>query len=239
MNSSTAGSLEQDVLKHANEQYAILQNYLISVESQSLEHGEIESYVLQEGTELLRRLLQAHLDLRAAREERQMDVMGSDKETRPHLRQRCQRQLESLFGEVVVTRLGYSTKKPGVGALYPADGKLNLSVDKYSDGVRRRVAIESSKVSFAETSQTIAETTGAEAGKRQCEEVSVRVAQDIEDFYLQRAQEGPESTTDLLELTTDGKGIVMHGKDLREATAKAAEKAAQSRQTRLSPGQKR
>ncbi len=36
-------------------------------------------------------------------------------------------------------------------------------------------------------------------------------------------------------MTTDGKGIVMHSKDLREATAKAAKKAAQSRPTRLSP----
>ena len=239
MFSSTAGSLEQDVLKHANEQYAVLQNYLISIESQNLEHGEVESYVQQEGTELLRRLFQAHLDLRATKEERQPDVVGSDQETRPHLRRQCQRQLESLFGEVVVTRLSYSTKKPGVNALYPADGKLNLSVDKYSDGVRRRVATEASKESFAETSQTIAETTGAEVGKRQCEEVSVKVAQDFEDFYRQRAQAGPESSTDLLVLTTDGKGIVMHGKDLREATAKAAEKAAQSRKTRLSPGQKR
>ena len=44
---------------------------------------------------------------------------------------------------------------------------------------------------------------------------------------------------DLLVLTTDGKGIVMHKQDLREATAKAAQKSRTSRQARLSPGQKR
>jgi hypothetical protein len=239
MSGSTAGSLEQDVLRLANEQYAVLQNYLMSIEAQRLEHGDIESYVQHEGTELLRRLFQAHLDLRGALEERQSDVIGSDEETRPHLRQRCRRQIESLFGEVVVTRLGYSTKTPGVNTLYPSDGTMNLSVDKYSDGLRRRVAIEASKVSFAETSQTIAEMTGATVGKRQCEEVSVKVAHDFEDFYAQRSHEAPESTSDLLVVTTDGKGIVMHSKDLREATAKAAQKAAQSRKTRLSPGQKR
>ncbi|MBT9316435.1 hypothetical protein [Leptothoe spongobia] len=138
MVSSTADSLEQDVLRSANEQYAVLQNYLMSIESQSLEHGDIESYVQHEGTELLRRLFQAHLDLRGVMEERQRDVIGSDEETRPHLRQRCQRQIESLFGEVVVTRLGYSTKTPGVNTLYPSDGTMNLSLDKYSDGLRRR-----------------------------------------------------------------------------------------------------
>jgi hypothetical protein len=236
---STAVCLEQEVLKSANEQYAVLQNYLTSLESQALEHGEIESYVQHEGTELLRRLFQAHLDLRGASEERQSDVVGSDEEPRPHLRQRCQRQLESLFGEVVVSRLGYSTKKAGVKALYPADGTMNLSVDKYSDGLRRRVAIEASKVSFAETRQMIAEMTGATVGKRQCEEVSVKVAQDFEAFYAQRSHAAFEASTDLLVLTTDGKGIVMHRQDLRAATAKAAEKAAQSRKTRLSPGQKR
>ena len=201
--------------------------------------SEIEAYVQQEGTELLRRLFQAHLDLQAAKEERQPEVVGSDAETRPHLPPQCCRQIESLFGEVVVTRLGYSTKKPGVGALYPADGKLNLSVDKYSDRIRRRIAIKASKASFADTSEAIAKTTGREVGKHQCEEIRVKVAQDFEDFYTQPAQSGHELTTDLLVLTTDGKGIVMHSKDLREATAKAAEKAAQSRQIRLSSGQKR
>ncbi len=67
----------------------------------------------------------------------------------------------------------------------------------------------------------------------------MKVAQDFEDFYAQRAQKGAESTSDLLVVTTDGKGIVMHSKDLREATAKAAKKATQSRPTRLSPGPKR
>jgi hypothetical protein len=126
-----------------------------------------------------------------------------------------------------------------VSALYPADGKLNLAPDKYSDELRRRVAEEASKVSFAETSQTIAKTTGGKVGKRQCEEVTVAVAQDCEDFYAQRSGTHVAAEDDLLVLTTDSKGIVMHADDLREATAKAAQQSAQSHQTRLSPGQKR
>ncbi len=228
--------LEEDFFKLANEQYAELVNSLKAEDAQAWEHGEVESYITVFGTELMRRLLQGHLDLRYAQEEYQKGVLGSDGEPRPHRRQKTQRQLESLFGEVVVRRVGYSTQTPEVSALYPQDGKLNLATDKYSDGIRRRVAEEASKVSFAETSETIAKTTGGEIGKRQCEEVSVKVAQDFEDFYAQRAQKGAESTSDLLVVTTDGKGIVMHSKDLREATAKAAKKAAQSRPTRLSPG---
>ena len=106
----------------------------------------------------------------------------------------------------MVTRVGYSTQKPGISALYPADGQLNLSTDKYSDELRRRVATEASKVSFAETRETIAATTGGAVGKRQCEEVTVKVALDFEEFYAQRKLEQPAASDDLLVLTTDGKG---------------------------------
>ena len=231
--------LEQTVFTLAHEQYETLLNTLRSPEYQTLEHGDVEQFVHQEGTELLRRLFQGHLDLRAANEVQYPSLVGSDQQTRPHHRKDIHRQLETLFGEVVVTRVGYSTKTAGVSALYPADGILNLASAQYSDGLRRRVAQEASKVSFTETVISIAETTGAQVGKRQCEEITVKVAQDFNDFYVQRTQESAETTLDLLVLTTDGKGIVMHQDDLREATAKAASCAEKHSKVRLSPGQKR
>ncbi|MDJ0572554.1 MAG: ISKra4 family transposase [Pleurocapsa sp. MO_192.B19] len=230
---------EQDYFRAAHEQYHQLIKTLSADSSQGWEHGEVERYINSDGTELLRRLFQGHLDLRYAQEEYQTEVVGADGEVRPHRRKRTERQLETIFGEVVVTRVGYSTQKPGISALYPADGQLNLSTDKYSDELRRRVATEASKVSFAETRKTIAATTGGAVGKRQCEEVTVKVALDFEDFYAQRSVEQPAASDDLLVVTTDGKGIVMHSEDLREATAQAAKKSSSSRQTRLSPGQKR
>lgn len=228
-----------DAFKLALEQYASLVQRLRSRESQELEHGEVEQMIWQDGTELLRSLFQSHLDERYQNESAQVNVVGADGAKRPHRRNECQRQLATLFGEVMVTRLGYSSKQAGVSALYPADGQLNLASDQYSDGVRQRVATTAALVSFSETSQTIGETTGAQVGKRQCEELIVKVSQDFDDFYAQRAQEGGETSQDLLVLTTDGKGIVMHAKDLREATAKAAQASAKGPKTRLSPGQKR
>ena len=230
---------ELDYFQQAYEQYQQLIQTLSAEATQGWEHGEVERYINSDGTELLRRLFQGHLDLRYAEEEYQTDVVGTDGEVRPHRRKKTERQLETIFGSVVVTRVGYSTQKPGIGALYPADGQLNLSTDKYSDELRRRVATEASKVSFAETRETIAATTGGSVGKRQCEEVTVKVALDFEDFYAQRSVASSAESDQLLVLTTDGKGIVMHSKDLREATAKAAQKSSSSRQTRLSPGQKR
>ena len=231
--------LEATFFDQAQEQFNQIVKTLSSSESQGWEHGELERYIQDSGTEVLRRLFQGHLDVRYAQEVYETDVFGADGEKRPHRRKQTQRKLETLFGEVVVSRVGYSTQKPDVSALYPSDGKLNLPPDKYSDELRRRVAVEASKVSFAETSTTIGRTTGGTIGKRQCEEVTVKVAQDFDDFYAQRSLEGVVRSDDLLVITTDGKGIVMHPEDLREATAKAAQKASSSRQTRLSPGQKR
>lgn len=227
--------------EQASQQFNDLVVSLSSAASQRWEHGELERHINQSGTELLRRLFQGHLDLRYAEEAYQSEVVGRDGEKRPHRRKQTHRTLTTLFGEVVVTRVGYSTQKPEISALYPSDGTLNLPPDKYSDELRKRVAVEASKVSFSETSRTIGLTTGGSIGHRQCEEVTVKVAQDFDDFYAQRSIDKAVANDDLLVITTDGKGIVMHPKDLREATAKAAQKAKESRskRTRLSPGQKR
>jgi hypothetical protein len=54
--------------------------------------------------ELLRRLFQGHLDMRHENEVIQVNVIGSDGAKRPHPRNACNRQLTTLFGDVVVTR---------------------------------------------------------------------------------------------------------------------------------------
>lgn len=232
-------TIDQDYFSDAYAQYCEVVQTLSAEERQGWEHGEVERTINTLGTELLRRLFQGYLDHRYAHESYQSEVLGSDGEARPHRRKQTKRKLETLFGEVVVSRVGYSTQKPDVSALYPSDGQLNLPTDKYSDELRRRVAEESSKVSFSETSSTIARTTGGAVGKRQCEEVTVKVAQDFEAFYAQRSGKTTAASDELLVLTTDGKGIVMHSADLRPATAKAAKQSTQTPQVRLSPGQKR
>ena len=69
-----ASSLERDFFQSADEQYDVIVNRLSAEESQSWEHGEIEQYIHQHGTELLRRLLQGHLDLRYSQEGYETEV---------------------------------------------------------------------------------------------------------------------------------------------------------------------
>lgn len=220
----------------AREQFNLLMSRLQSEEMSRMEHGEVEATIAQDGHELLRRLLQGHLDLRAKSEERRLEVAGADGVLRRHCREGG-RGLMSLFGEVEVRRLGYGAR--GERCLCPLDAELNVPPDKYSHGLRRRVAEEAAKSSFDETVASIAKTTGGHVPKRQAEQIVAEVAQDFEAFYQTRAITVREDTPDPLIMSLDGKGIVMRREGLRAVTRKAAERESHKLKTRLSAGEKR
>jgi hypothetical protein len=64
-------------LAPAREQFALIVAQLQSAAVLGMEHGEVERLVWREGTELLRRLLQAHFDLRTGREKREAGMRGA------------------------------------------------------------------------------------------------------------------------------------------------------------------
>ena len=55
-------SIEQDYFEQAHEQYHQLIKTLSAEDSQGWEHGDVERYINEDDTELLRRLFQGHLD---------------------------------------------------------------------------------------------------------------------------------------------------------------------------------
>jgi hypothetical protein len=209
---------------------------LHSESTAQMKHGQVETLILRVGTEILRRLMQAHLDVRALREPRRYDMTGPDGNILTHCREDCKRILATIFGNVTVRRKGYST--PGVESQFPLDGELNLPKDKYSHGLRHRAAEEAALNSFDEVVADIQKTTGGKVPKRQAEEVAVAVAQDFDAFYLRREAGESEQTSSILAMSTDGKGIVMRKEDLRPATRKAAEQEVHETGTRLQSGEK-
>jgi hypothetical protein len=221
----------------AREQFGQLIQALQSEHNLEREHGDIEALIWQDGQELLRRMLQGHLDWRAAREPKRAHVIGGDGVRRTHCRAGCTRPLMSLFGEVTVKRMGYGAR--GHDSVFPLDAQLNLPRDKYSHGLRRRVGEEVAKASFDEAVSSVECTTGGKVAKRQAEEIAVELSQDFEAFYDSGRSAGLEETSDPLILSEDGKGIVMRTEDLREATRKAALKAKHKLKTRLSQGEKK
>lgn len=201
----------------------------------SMTHADLEEKLAVEGRELMRLLLQTHLDERAARETRLERVVDADGLQRGHVEKGHDRPMCTIFGEVEVSRIAY--RGQGRPNLYPADGTLNLPQEKHSHGVRRRAALAAAQGSYEAAVEAIERETGQGVGKRQVEELAVRAAYDFEDYYAAKSKE-PTDLTDVLVLTCDGKGIVMIPKALRETTRKAAEQSRQKLATRLSKGEK-
>ena len=88
--------------------------------------------------------------------------------------------------------------------------------------------------------------SGADVPKRQAEQLVARAAEDFDAFYEDRRAAAGEPVADesVVVLTFDGKGVVLHHEDLREATRQAAERRRQQREQlsvfqRLQPGEKK
>jgi hypothetical protein len=227
---------EFEEFKAVKEQFDHMVSKINSDELARIEHGELERWLVEEGTELLRRFAQGYFDKRASEEQVLSSIEGADSLERRNIKEGCQKDLMTLFGEVEIKRRGYS--RHGAQALFPLDAQLNLPKDKYSHGLRRRSAENALKSSFDETVATVAATTGGKVPKRQAEEIAVEMTEDFKAFYEARRAKGPELSTDLLILTLDGKGIVMRQESLREATQKAAEREKSKGKTRLAAGEK-
>jgi len=211
-------------------------NHLSSSDCNDSEHGEVEKFICQQGNELLRCLLQGFFDQKAANEVALNSVASHHEGVLSHVRHSTSRQINSLFGEVIVCRKSYGHRNKK--SQFPLDAELNLPKDKYSDGLRHRVAKEVIRGSFDNTVEAIDTTTGGHVPKRQCLGLTQDVAQDFEAFYQKNRYQQKEETADLLVLSFDGKGIVMRHNSLRECTKKAA-KRNKKLESRLSPGEKK
>ena len=229
-------SLEQ-AYAQARQNFEHIVGYLDSKETSGMTHSELERELEKKGRELMRMLLQEHLNNRGPGK-CDPPVEGADRVVRSRVRLQ-ERELETVFGTVSVERAGYSQQ--GAESLHPLDAELNLPDERYSLELRRRVAEEAAKSSFDETLESIGKNTGGHVPKRQVEELVMRAAQDFDAFYQTRqalSGEG-QGAGSVLAISVDGKGVTMRTQDLREQTRKAAEARAHKMGTRLSKGEKK
>jgi hypothetical protein len=225
-----------DPFADAREQFANMERYLTG-EAMKMTESELEREVQKQGEELLRKLLQAHLDIRGPGQAAG-PVKGSDGIVREQDRHIHERGLETIFGEVTVTRAPYSAE--GTHSLHPLDADLNLPQELYSHEVRRRVAMQAAEDSFDSVIEVLSDYTAAEVGKRQVEELAIRAAQDFDTFYQETgAWTSREAMSEILVLTVDAKGVVMRKSALREYTRSRSERTKHKLASRLSPGEKR
>ena len=225
----------EDRFHMARDDFESIIELLRSSATRELNHREVEDLLDTRGRELMLKLLQAHIDSRGPGEAA-APVQGADgvERNRPRMHDR---ELPNLFGTARVRRLGYG--EDGVDSLHPLDAELNLPKESYSFGLRRRVAEEASKASFDEVVACLEKHTGTPVPKRQVEQLVARAAQDFDAFYDQRPPPKEDTSTDLLVITADAKGVVMLRQDLREDTRKKAEKRRRTLGQRLTKGEKK
>jgi hypothetical protein len=205
-------------------------------------HSAVEEWLDVQGRGLLRRLVQDHLTLRAEREPKRLEVVGSEGTARREAVPGAGRRLKTIFGEVDVERFAYRAPRKHVGNLMPLDLELNLPSEEFSFGLQRRAAIEIARSSFESAQEAIEDRTGVLIGKKPLEDLVSGMATDFDMFYAIRSQQAQaglaamfESSAELqspqgldpnklLVITTDAKGVAVIEEDLREETRKAAEK---------------
>jgi hypothetical protein len=218
----------------SRERFEAVVAWLDGAVSARLSHAELEEQLQVDGRQLLRQLLQDHLDVRAQREQRLDEVADAGGVEHPYAETGHTRSLATVFGQVSVARIAYRT--PGSANLHPADAVLNLPEEKHSHGLRKLAAVEATRGSFDQTVEAIGRATGVGLGRRQVQDLTAAAASDVDQFYTDRQL--PSGTDDdVLVLSCDGKGIVMRPEALRDLTRKAA--TSRKLATRLSKGEKR
>ncbi|MDQ6777443.1 MAG: ISKra4 family transposase, partial [Actinomycetota bacterium] len=218
------------------ERFWALAGWLAGEQARGLEHAQLEARLEQDSRELIRALLQDHLDLRSGSERRLELVVGAEGARRANVERSHARALETIFGEVEVKRLAYRAR--GAENLYPADAQLNLPAERHSHGVRRLAALESPRSSFQDAQAAILRQTGQRFGTRQLRELTAAAAVDFKAFYEQR-QQVVSDRDDMLVLSCDGKGVVMRPEAVRAPAQKHAQSTPPKLAARLSKGEKR
>jgi len=183
------------------------------------------------GRELLRLMLQAHVegrgdgDVGAAIE---VFDAGASNGPRLYSHKRIQhRRVVTLFGEIVVVRVGYGL--PGKNCIHPLDEALELPGRIYSYELQRRLVRKAVQGPFDEAVDSLCEATGAKIPKRTAQQIVLDASEDFDRFYASRHADGKEEeeSASILVGSVDCKGIPMIKSELtaKKVRRKRGEKA--------------
>ena len=224
------------VFARSREAFAQAERWLAGPEAAGLDHAALERGLAARGREIQRRLLQDHLDARAAAEPRLARVAGPDGICRTRSETGHGRALASVFGPVTVSRIAY--RAPGAPNVHPADAQLGLPPGKHSHGLAEMTAREMVRGSAEQACAQVRSQTGCKLGTRQAQQLARQAACDFPGFYAQlpRPVPGPGQ---VLVLSPDAKGIRMRPGQLRPRAERAARRSVPKQDGRLSQGEVR
>ena len=142
----------------SREAFAQAEEWLAGPGAAGLDHAAVEEGLEARGREMLRRLFQDYLDLRAARERRRERVAGPDGVARTRAEPGHSRPLASVLGPVRVSRIAY--RAPGARNVHPADGELNLPPGVHSHGLAKMTVLAAARGSLGQACAQVSARTG-------------------------------------------------------------------------------
>lgn len=178
----------------------------------------IEHEIGKDGRELIRKMLQAHINCRG--DGNIGDALTTTDDIVLTHKRLIKRTLHTLFGAIEINRTGYSLRD--YTHLFPLDAALNLPATSFSYGLQRFIARRIATNPFSEVIDLTEEISGLQIGNRQVSEMIIERTVDFDAYYTNKNQPRQNKQHEILVLTTDGKGIVMRHEALRENTQQRA-----------------
>jgi hypothetical protein len=217
---------------NAEEAFMLLQTWNQSSAAVAAPADRVEKALHRGGMEVMRRLLEENFRARGEGDVGQAVVRRDSEGQSERLgyRRTHQRDYESVFGTIDISRLGYGA--PGQSSVHPLDEELNLPQRRYSYVVQEHGCRLAARGPFDEAVDEVGVMTAARLPKRQLEQVVADGAQDFEVFYEQRCASlpPPEQTGIIMVAGIDCKGVPRR---------KTPEELAEPEPAKLQKGQKR
>jgi hypothetical protein len=206
---------DQPASLEAIEKFEGLECWLCSNEAMTSKLQDLEQGAQSRGRELLRCMLQAHVNSRGDGDVGELFKIRDLSGRQIHLTHKRvdTRSVVTIFGRVEVRRIGYSL--PGMKAIHPLDRALQLPARSYSYTLQKRLVTMAAHGPFDLAVQAVEEPTGIHVPKRTAEQILIESSVDFDEFYATRKGSEKEYTP-LIVGSIDCKGIPMVKKELAE-----------------------
>ena len=214
-------------------QFNSLEKWLYSEEASQISLRGVELGEELRGRELLRLLLQAHIECRGDGDVGTSIQVFEDDDSDDitlytHKRMHC-RNVITIFGEICVRRMGYGMDEKT--SIHPLDEQLQLPIRIYSYELQRRLVKRAIQGPFDEAIDALYEAMGVSIPKRSAEEIVIDASIDFDSFYATRKSVGECNSGPILVGSVDCKGIPMVKSELasRKARRRKGQKAQKKR----------
>jgi hypothetical protein len=198
-----------------------LEQWLSSQQSAQSSLETVEGALEINGRELLRLLLQEHVNGRSLADFGNAIVVRNEqgKTIRHSCKRFDTRRVVTTVGPIDITRIGYYSNNSN--ALHPIDQQLQLPYRCYSYEVQRRTVKMAIQGPFDEAIEMVQENMGIDLPKRSAEELLVDAGMDFAEFYRNRTIEPSGERDDpIIVAAVDCKGIPMVKAELIDTTGK-------------------